>query len=85
MFQAYVLTCMSACMQASHVSSIAGAMAVDHISMRVRDYAQSKAFFDRTLQPLGLKVVMEVGAARTHVRQCDQPNSPSHLSCVKAA
>lgn len=35
-------------------------MAVDHITLRVKDYSASKAFFERTLKPLGLSIMMEV-------------------------
>lgn len=32
---------------------------IDHVSMRVRDYARSKAFYAEALSPLGYEVVME--------------------------
>jgi len=37
---------------------------LDHVSLGVSDFARSKAFYDRALSPLGLKVVM--GDDRTH-------------------
>jgi catechol 2,3-dioxygenase-like lactoylglutathione lyase family enzyme len=34
---------------------------LDHITLIVSDYARSKAFYERALAPLGLKVIMEFG------------------------
>lgn len=34
-------------------------MVLDHMGFAVRDYARSKAFYERALAPLGLTVVME--------------------------
>jgi catechol 2,3-dioxygenase-like lactoylglutathione lyase family enzyme len=34
----------------------------DHVSLHVRDYAQSKAFYSDALRPLGYEVVMEFGS-----------------------
>jgi catechol 2,3-dioxygenase-like lactoylglutathione lyase family enzyme len=31
---------------------------LDHVSLSVSDYARSKAFYDRALAPLGIKVMM---------------------------
>ncbi len=40
-------------------------MILDHIGLGVRDYARSKAFYDAALAPLGIALVMEVGADLT--------------------
>lgn len=34
---------------------------IDHMTLRVRDYAKSKAFYAAALKPLGYTVVMEFG------------------------
>ena len=34
-------------------------MRIDHIGLDVADYARSKAFYERALEPLGMKVLME--------------------------
>jgi catechol 2,3-dioxygenase-like lactoylglutathione lyase family enzyme len=36
---------------------------LDHITLVVSDYARSKAFYEKALAPLGIKVVMEFGQA----------------------
>jgi catechol 2,3-dioxygenase-like lactoylglutathione lyase family enzyme len=36
---------------------------IDHVGLVVRDYAKSKAFFEKALAPLGYKLVMEFDAA----------------------
>jgi catechol 2,3-dioxygenase-like lactoylglutathione lyase family enzyme len=33
----------------------------DHVALNVRDFAASRAFYERALGPLGLEVVMEFG------------------------
>ena len=38
---------------------------LDHIGLSVADIERSKAFYEAALEPLGLKVVMEVTAAQT--------------------
>ena len=38
---------------------------IDHVGFPVSDYARSKAFYERTLAPLGYALIMEVGADRT--------------------
>src|SRR5512142_2184819 len=35
-------------------------MMIDHLTLRVRDYERSKAFYTRALAPLGYAVVMEL-------------------------
>ena len=35
----------------------------DHVGLNVRDYAASRAFYERALEPLGYRVVMEFGHA----------------------
>jgi catechol 2,3-dioxygenase-like lactoylglutathione lyase family enzyme len=35
-------------------------MVIDHITLAVSDYAQSKQFFTQALAPLGIQLVMEV-------------------------
>lgn len=32
---------------------------IDHISLNVTDYERSKAFYEATLKPLGIKLLME--------------------------
>ena len=34
---------------------------IDHIGLRVTDYARSKRFFEKALAPLGYKLIMEYG------------------------
>lgn len=36
---------------------------LDHITLVVSDYARSKAFYEKALAPLGIKIVMEYGNA----------------------
>jgi catechol 2,3-dioxygenase-like lactoylglutathione lyase family enzyme len=36
---------------------------IDHLGLRVSDYAKSKRFFESALAPLGYKVVMEFGGS----------------------
>jgi catechol 2,3-dioxygenase-like lactoylglutathione lyase family enzyme len=36
---------------------------LDHISVSVRDYAKSKAFYEKALAPLGITLIMEFGPA----------------------
>lgn len=36
---------------------------LDHIGINVTDYARSKAFYEKALAPLGIRVVMEYGTA----------------------
>jgi len=36
---------------------------LDHISLTVSDYARSRAFYEKALAPLGVKVIMEFGEA----------------------
>src|SRR5262245_56380239 len=36
---------------------------VDHVGLRVRDYARSKAWYQEALAPLGIELVMEWGNA----------------------
>jgi len=38
---------------------------LDHIGFAVRDYAASKAFYEKAFEPLGIAVLMEVGAKET--------------------
>jgi catechol 2,3-dioxygenase-like lactoylglutathione lyase family enzyme len=40
-------------------------MSIDHIGIGVNDYAKSRAFYDKTLAPLGIALVMEVTAEQT--------------------
>ena len=35
---------------------------IDHVGLRVSDYARSKKFFESALAPLGYKLMMEFGA-----------------------
>jgi catechol 2,3-dioxygenase-like lactoylglutathione lyase family enzyme len=34
---------------------------LDHITLVVSDYARSKSFYERALEPLGIKLIMEFG------------------------
>lgn len=36
---------------------------IDHISLKTKDYAKSKAFYDKALAPLGYRAVMDFGEA----------------------
>jgi catechol 2,3-dioxygenase-like lactoylglutathione lyase family enzyme len=36
---------------------------LDHVSLMVSDYARSKAFYEKVLAPLGIKLIMEYGEA----------------------
>jgi catechol 2,3-dioxygenase-like lactoylglutathione lyase family enzyme len=36
---------------------------IDHMTLHVSDYARSKAFYEKALAPLGVKVIMEYGTA----------------------
>jgi catechol 2,3-dioxygenase-like lactoylglutathione lyase family enzyme len=36
---------------------------IDHITLVVSDYARSKAFYERALEPLAIKPIMEFGQA----------------------
>jgi catechol 2,3-dioxygenase-like lactoylglutathione lyase family enzyme len=38
---------------------------IDHVGFPVSDYARSKAFYQRTLAPLGYALIMEVAADHT--------------------
>ncbi len=38
-------------------------MILDHITLTVSDYARAKAFYERALAPLGIKVMMDFGQA----------------------
>ena len=38
---------------------------LDHIGLTVSDFSQSRRFYDRALAPLGVAVVMSVGAEET--------------------
>jgi catechol 2,3-dioxygenase-like lactoylglutathione lyase family enzyme len=61
---------------------------IDHLSLAVRDFARSKAFYSKALAPLGYKVLMEFGDAcgfgdekpAFWMRQGDPPTSPLHLA-----
>ncbi|HVW27258.1 MAG TPA: VOC family protein [Polyangiaceae bacterium] len=36
---------------------------LDHVTLTVSDYARSKAFYEKALAPLGIKVIMDFGQA----------------------
>jgi catechol 2,3-dioxygenase-like lactoylglutathione lyase family enzyme len=40
---------------------------LDHVTLVVSDYARSKAFYEKALAPLGVKVIMEYGTAAASV------------------
>jgi len=44
-------------------ATLAPMSCLDHISLVVSDYARSKAFYERVLQPLGIERLMEFGMA----------------------
>jgi catechol 2,3-dioxygenase-like lactoylglutathione lyase family enzyme len=63
----------------------------DHVKFGARDYAASKAFFLRALEPLGVAVVSEGdpaygvelssgGSASLCLYQCDERPTPLHLA-----
>jgi catechol 2,3-dioxygenase-like lactoylglutathione lyase family enzyme len=43
---------------------------IDHIGLGVSDYEKAKAFYARALKPLGIAMIMEVGAERGHNSAC---------------
>ncbi len=64
---------------------------IDHLTLTVRDYARSRAFYERVLAPLGYRVVMEFGpmcgfgdARKPYfwMKQGDPPTTPMHLAFV---
>jgi len=64
----------------------------DHVGFGVRDYAASKAFFLKALQPLGVGVVMEgpygLGLGRNSKPSLwihETPEQPGHLHLAFAA
>jgi len=66
----------------------------DHIGFGVSDYAASKAFFLKTLQPLGVSVVMEgpygIGLGQNSkpslwMHQSTQTPAPLHLAFAAAS
>ena len=40
---------------------LASAAMIDHLSLRVRDFEKSKAFYLKALEPLGYKLLMDFG------------------------
>ena len=38
---------------------------LDHVGFMVSDFARSRAFYEHALAPLGIGLVMQVGAAET--------------------
>jgi catechol 2,3-dioxygenase-like lactoylglutathione lyase family enzyme len=36
---------------------------IDHVTLVVSDFARSKAFYERALEPLGVKCIMDLGKA----------------------
>ena len=70
--------------------------ALDHVGIEVSDFARSRAFYVRALQPLGMGVVKEDGDAFVGfgvpgrpsfwVRQAEgSPSGPSHVAFHAAA
>jgi catechol 2,3-dioxygenase-like lactoylglutathione lyase family enzyme len=47
---------------------------LDHIGLRVSDYAASKRFFERALAPLGYEVMMEFGGATAGFGAAGKPD-----------
>lgn len=45
---------------------------LDHITLVVSDYARSKAFYEKALAPLGVKVIMEYGTACVSARSREE-------------
>jgi catechol 2,3-dioxygenase-like lactoylglutathione lyase family enzyme len=51
-------------------------MAIDHLTLPVRDYAASKGFFERALRPLGYVVLLDwPDKRRAHLGLEDEPSS----------
>jgi catechol 2,3-dioxygenase-like lactoylglutathione lyase family enzyme len=64
---------------------------IDHLTLTVRDFSRSRAFYERALAPLGYRVVMEFGAMcgfgderkpSLWMKQGDPPTTPQHLAFV---
>lgn len=61
---------------------------IDHLTLTVRDYARSRAFYERVLAPLGYRVVMELEDRCAFgdekpvfwVAAGDTPTTPMHLA-----
>jgi catechol 2,3-dioxygenase-like lactoylglutathione lyase family enzyme len=67
---------------------------LDHVGIRVRDFAQAKAFYAATLAPLGYRIIMEFGEQAAGLGGSDgkpdfwigpgTANGPIHLAFVAA-
>ena len=61
---------------------------IDHMTLTVRDFARSKAFFERALAPLGCRVLMEFGGMCGFgdekpffwMKAGDPPTTPQHIA-----
>lgn len=61
---------------------------IDHMTLTVGDLARSRAFYERTLAPLGCRVLMEFGGmcgfgdAKPFfwMKQGDPPTTPQHIA-----
>ena len=49
---------------------------IDHISLRVSDFKRSRAFYDATLKPVGMEVVMDVGVPGVEGAGYGPPGKP---------
>jgi len=47
---------------------------IDHLGLRVSDYARSKRFYESALAPLGYQVVMEFGGAAAGLGAAGKPD-----------
>jgi catechol 2,3-dioxygenase-like lactoylglutathione lyase family enzyme len=61
---------------------------IDHMTLTVRDFARSRAFYERALAPLGYRVLMEFGEMcgfgdekpSFWMKQGDPPTTPQHVA-----
>jgi catechol 2,3-dioxygenase-like lactoylglutathione lyase family enzyme len=56
---------------------------LDHLGLRVSDYAKSRRFFENALAPLGYEVVMEFGGSTAGLGAAGKPDfwiSPGEVS-----
>jgi catechol 2,3-dioxygenase-like lactoylglutathione lyase family enzyme len=62
---------------------------IDHVILNVRDYEESRRFYEQALEPLGYEVVMEVGPMCAFgkegkpefwIGQRGKPSSPVHVA-----
>jgi catechol 2,3-dioxygenase-like lactoylglutathione lyase family enzyme len=75
----------------SDVADKTSGMILDHVTLRVRDLAPSRAFYVAALAPLGISVQMEnqgavgfgkPGKPQFWLNQGDAPSGPTHIAFV---